>query len=132
MLPKDSNNSVNDSQPTVLKDLLLESTPSACNYPSTIPLMNSKEKLKCRQVKAVLQYYIPNRHKYPEKYAHHLLFMFYPFRNEEHLKSSNLGTFSEKLQDPGILDIVNRNKQIFEPYGYINGIYMVAKPPCSI
>ena len=79
--------------------------------------MNTKEKLKCRNVKAVLRYYVPNRHKYPEKYAHHLLFLFYPFRNEENLKSGNSGTFSEKLQEPGIIDIVNRNKHIFEPYG---------------
>ena len=117
LLPKTSNDSVNDSQPTVLEELLLEINHNACNYPSTIPLMNSKEKLKCRQVKAVLRYYVPNRYKYPEKYAHHLLFLFYPFRNEENLKSDNSGTFSEKLQEPGIIDIVNRNKQIFEPYG---------------
>ena len=84
---------------------------------STITLMISHEKLKCRQVKTVLRYFVPNRHKFPEKYAHHLLFMFYPFRNEEHLKSSNSGTFSEKLQEPGVLNVVNRNKQIFEPFG---------------
>ena len=72
--------------------------------------MSSKEKLKCRQVKAVLRYYVPNRYKYPEKYAHHLLFMFYPFHNEENLKSNDSGTFSEKLQESGVLDIVNRNK----------------------
>ena len=59
--------------------------------------MNSKEKLKCPKVKAVLRYHIPNCHKYPEKYAHHLLFMFYPFRNEQDLQSVNSGTYSEKL-----------------------------------
>ena len=79
--------------------------------------MNSKDKLKCRKVKAVLRYYVPNCHKYPEKYAHHLLFMFYPFRNEDDLKSANLGTYNEKLHEPGILEVVNRNKLIFEPYG---------------
>ena len=79
--------------------------------------MNSKEKLKCRQVKAILRYYVPNRHKYPEKYAHHLLFMFYPFRNEQDLKSNITGTYSEKLREPGVIDIINTNKQIFEPCG---------------
>ena len=79
LLPNTSNDSVNDSQPTVLQELILEINHSACNYPSPIPLMNSKEKSKCRQVKAVLRYYVPNCHKYPEKYAHHLLFMFYPY-----------------------------------------------------
>ena len=106
-----------DSQPTILEELLLEVNHNACNYPSTIPLMNSKEKLKCRKVKAVLRYYVPNRYTCPEKYAHHLLFLFYPFRDEENLKSNISGTFTEKLQEPNILDIININKQIFEPYG---------------
>ena len=117
LLPKISNDLVNDSQPNVLEELMLEINHTACDYPSTTPLMNSKEKLKCRQVKAVLRYHVPNHHKYPEKYAHHMLFMFYPFRNEQDLKSKNTATYSEKLQEPGVLDIINRNKQVFEPYG---------------
>ena len=117
LLPKQSNDYVNDSQPAVLQELILEINHSACNYPSTIPLMNSKEKLKCRQVKAILRYYVPNRHKYPEKYAHHLLFMLYPFRNEQDLKSNITETYSEKLREPGVIDIINTNKQIFEPCG---------------
>ena len=60
---------------------------------------------------------MPNRNRFPEKYAHHLLFMFYPFRNEQNLKYADSGSYCEKLQEPGILDIVNRNKQVFEPYG---------------
>ena len=49
LLPKNHADSENDSQPTVLEESLLESNHNACNYPSTIPLMNSKEKLRCRQ-----------------------------------------------------------------------------------
>ena len=116
LLPKNSN-SVNDNQPTVLQELILELNHTPCNYPHTIPLMNSKEKLKCRQVKAVLPYHVPNCHKYPEKYAYHLLFMFHPFRNEQDLMSDNSETYCEKLQEPGVIDIINRNKQVFEPYG---------------
>ena len=97
--------------------LILELNHTPCNYPRIIPLMNSKEKLKCRQVKAVLRYHVPNCHKHLEKYAHHLLFMFYPFRNEQDLMSDNSGTYCEKLQEPGIIDIINRNKLVFEPYG---------------
>ena len=104
LLPKNSNDSVNDNQPTVLQELILEVNHTACNYPGTIPLMNSKEKLKCRQVKAVLRYHVPNHHKFPKKYAHHLLFMFYPFRNEQRLISDNSGTYSEKLQEPGVIE----------------------------
>ena len=76
-------------------------------FPKLISLMSSKEKLKCRS---------PQKHqrspqKHIEQYSHHLLFAFYPFRHEEHLKSpSNKGTYFAKLQEPGVMDIINRNK----------------------
>ena len=117
LLPKISDDIINDNQPTVLEESLVEDNHNICIYPSTIPLMNAKEQLKCRKVKAVLHYHIPNRYKCPEKYAHHLLFMFFPFRSEENLKSNISGMYTEKLREPGVLDTVNRNKQIFEPYG---------------
>ena len=60
-----------------------------------------------------MRYFVPNRHKYPEKYAHHLLMMYYPFRAESELLES---TCLEKLSKPGILDIVNENKHIIEPF----------------
>ena len=41
----------------------------------------------------------------PEQYAHHLLFSFYPFRNEEYLKSPPfIRTYLTKLQEPGVLE----------------------------
>ena len=108
---------VNDSQPTIWQEDLLENNHSSCNCPATIPLLSSKEKSKCRKVKAVFRYHVPNRHKYPEKYAHHLLFMYYPFPNEQDLKAFNSGMYTEKLTEAGILDIINANKQVFEPFG---------------
>ena len=78
--------------------------------------MNSKQKLKCRKVKAVLRFGAQNKHKNPEKYAHHLLFCYYPFRSENDLKTSS---YVEKLHQPGVLDIVNANKRIIEPYDEI-------------
>ena len=77
--------------------------------------MSSKEKLKCRKVKSVLRYHVPNKHKYPEKYAHHILFMFYQFRNEEELHRTSSGTYLEKLHQPDVLRSVNENKTKFEP-----------------
>ena len=35
--------------------------------------MSSKEKLKCRKVPCVLQFYVPNQQIQPEDYAHHML-----------------------------------------------------------
>ena len=102
----------NDNQPIVLSDELMEKN-CTHTFPSVIPLMSSKEKLKCRKIRAVLRYHVPNRHKYPEKYAHHLLFMYYPFRSENELLNA---TYLEKLSQPGVLDIVNNNKHKIEPF----------------
>ena len=37
----------------------------------------------------VLGYHVPNKHKDPEAYAHHLLFMFIPFAVKNNLKQEN-------------------------------------------
>ena len=69
----------NDSKPVVLDDELMETNHLDFQLIRTIPLMSSKEKLKCRKVKAVLRYYVPNANRNAEEYAHNLLFSFYPF-----------------------------------------------------
>ena len=81
----DSENGDNDNQPNLLNDELMESNESSCPFPPVLPLMNSKEKLKCRKIRSVLRYHVPNKHKFPEKYSHHLLFMYNPFRSEAEL-----------------------------------------------
>ena len=76
--------------------------------------MTHEESLKCRKVQKVLRYFTPNKDDHPEKYAHHLLMLFFPFRDEERdLKDRD--SYSLKLSDPTILEIVNKNKLIFEP-----------------
>ena len=82
-------------QPEELTDNLLEdnSLCSPVNYPKNLPLMSSKEKLHCRKVPFVLRYHVPNNHKYPEQYAHHLLFLFYPIRDESVLLPECDGTY---------------------------------------
>ena len=79
-------------------------------------MSSNKEQMKCRKVKAVLRYHVPNRHMKPELYAHHLLFMFFPFRNESELCCDVSGTYMGKLNQPNVLRIVNQNKQKFEPF----------------
>ena len=107
---------INDCQPNELTDDLIESNHPLINYPKTIPLMNSSEKLNCRKVPLVLKYYEPNKEKSPEDYAHHLLFLFYPFRKEEQLMSDISQSYVEKLNEAGVIDIVNRNRQNIEPF----------------
>ena len=63
-----------DYQSVILDDELLETHHKVCNYPKDVSLMSSKEKLKCRKVKALLRYYHPNPNKAFETYAYHLIF----------------------------------------------------------
>ena len=80
----------------------------------TIPLMSSKERLKWRKAKVVLRYHVPNVSRNAEKYAHHLLF-FYLFRHEGESKYPPVsGTYLLKLQQPGVLYVVKRNRHIIE------------------
>ena len=107
-----------DSQPIELtEELLEESLPSSDLYPKVLPIMGSKENLYCRKFPFVLRYHVPNKYKYPEKYAYHLLILFYPFLKEFELNSRNNLTYTEKLFDNEVLDIVNFNKAQIEPYG---------------
>ena len=107
----------NDYQPIMPDDKLLETHHKDCNYPKEIPLMSSKEKLKRRKAKAVLRYFQPSPSKAFETYAYHLYFSFYPFRNEEELKSPPVtGSYRAKLFKPGVINIINRNKATMEPF----------------
>ena len=106
----------NDCQPDELKNDIIEPNHPLTTYPTIVPLMNSSDKLRCRKVPLVLRYFEPNRDKHPEDYAHHLLFMFYPFREETELLSVDTKSHVGKLNEPGVLDVVNRNKQIIEPF----------------
>ena len=117
-LPSQKDVIENDNQPEVLEDQVVEENHNSCNHPAKLPLMsNKKEILKCRKVKAVLRYHVPNQHKRPEEFAHHILFMYYPFRNETELCQSDSETYMEKLLNLEVRNIVNENKIKIEPYG---------------
>ena len=103
--------SENDSQPVALNDELVNSNHEESIFPKIVSLMSPKEKLKCRKVKAVLRYHQPSPHKNVEQYAHHLLFAFHPFRHAEEVKCTVTGTYFAKLQEPVVLNIINRNNQ---------------------
>ena len=106
----------NDSQPEELGDELVEANHSTSSpYPKLLILSTGK-RLHSRQVELVLRYHIPNKFKDPESYAHHLLFMFYPFPDKCGLKLGQPSSCSSKLNEPGVLDMVNYNKSLVEPY----------------
>ena len=74
---KDSDET-NDAQPNVLTDEIIHthSILQDISLTSQITLTNTKEKLKCRKVKAVIRYHTPNKTKEPGRYFHHLLMLY--------------------------------------------------------
>ena len=104
--PKDDD-LADEYQPNILPDEVIEENHTLCGYPKTIKLINSNEKMRCRKVRRVLRYHVPNKHRFPEKYAHHLLFLFYPFRSENELLAGKPPSYQTKLLEHSVLEIVN-------------------------
>ena len=77
--------------------------------------MKWNEEVNCRKARRVLKYHVQNEDRCPEKFAHHLLFMFYPFRSDDALSTEKLLTYQNTAW-PSILNAVNKNRQKFEPY----------------
>ena len=75
--------------------------------------------MKCPITLYVLQYHVFNKETKPEEYAQHMLFMYYPFRDEKELLSGNPPTFASKLSEPAAIDLVNQNYSLVEPFATI-------------
>ena len=78
--------------------------------------MSSNEKLLCRKVPSVLQYHIPNINTHTYDFYHHILVLFYPFRREEEMVFGSPSSYSGKFYDSIVLNLVNRNQGLVEPY----------------
>ena len=72
--------------------------------------------MKCRKTPYLLQYYLPNKETKPEGYDHHMLFMYYPFRDEKEVLSENPPTYASKHSEPRVIDLVNQNYSLVEPF----------------
>ena len=113
---KDSDET-SDAQPEVLTDEVIQtqhSNSQDISLPLTIKLMNTKEKMKCRKVKVVIRYHTPNKTKEPERYYHHLLMLYYPWRNESELMAADQ-SYTSKFHEPNVQDVVESNRSVFEP-----------------
>ena len=106
----------NDLQPEELVDKITEPNHSIINSHPEVLILSSGERLHYCKVELVLRYHVPNKFKDPVGYAHHLLFMFYPFRDECKLKVGESPSYSSKLNEAGVLEIANNNKKLVEPY----------------
>ena len=73
-----------------------------------------QKKIEIKISEDYIHYHEPNQYKYPKKYAHHLLFTFYPFCNEYNSKLD--GSYFAKLKQSSVLDIINLNTQKLNPY----------------
>ena len=76
--------------------------------------MNTNELMKCRKVKAVIRYHKPNKTKEPELYFHHLLILYFPWRDERSLLGSDQ-RYASKLYEHNVQAVVERNRKNFEP-----------------
>lgn len=72
-----------------------------------------KQVMKRRACRLVLQYYLPNKTLSPEKYAHSLLIVFFPFSSESQLLKDE--SYCHTLQELNLLEAVRRNRRKFEP-----------------
>ena len=61
-----------------------------------------------------MRYHTPNKSKEPELYFHHLLMLYFPWRDEKDLLSSDQ-IYASKFYEPDIQAIVEQNRAIFEP-----------------
>ena len=107
----------NDNQPVILSDEILESQhgEDVRRLLKTIKLMTKKETVKCRKVKAAVRFHKPSKTTEPEKYCHHLLMLYYPWRQESDLLGHD-HKYSTKLGDAAVKLVVQRNQAVFEPF----------------
>ena len=66
-----------------LDENLIENNYEDCSYPPKIELMISGETMKCRKVKRILQYHVPNKILSSGKISHHVLLLFYLLRDKK-------------------------------------------------
>ena len=81
-------------------------------FPKLIKFSASGDILSRRNRKIDLRYHKPNKEIHPEKYAHYLLILFYPFTEKQLVIN---GSNVSKLNEENVLEIIYQNKQIFEP-----------------
>ena len=69
------------------------------SYPKQIKLMISGEGMCCRKVRRIHRYQVPHEIFYPEKVAHHMLLLFYPFKDQKESLSGLLPLYQNKFQE---------------------------------
>lgn len=81
--------------------------------PDKFPLMSSKVVYTLRRVPGVIRFHKFNFEKEPEKFYHHVLLLYLPWRCETELIGPS-GTYYSKFADEEVSGIVERNRQLYE------------------
>ena len=103
----------NDFQSNSMPDPIDTNDSNLMELPKLIKLSTSTEMLYRHNRKIVLRYHKPNKEIHPEKYTHYLLTLVYPFTDKKQLVINE--SYIYKLNEENVLEIINKNKQIFEP-----------------
>ena len=114
----------NDYQPNILEENIEKENDCNTALRKKIVVKKSREVMIRRNQKLVLRYYKPNRQLYPEKFAYHVLLLFYPFIKESDLFSKD-GVYSSKLLEPLVSATVNQTRQIFEPNNELTDSFLL-------
>ena len=110
----------NDAQPDILTDQVAElqhgntSTYTTETLPNKIKLLVTNEVMKCKKIRAVIRFHTPNKQKEPEKVFHHLLMLYFPWRNEVLDLTGPDNTYASKFFETGVQYIVDINRSKFE------------------
>ena len=80
---ENKSNKTCEYQPEELDDNLIENNHKECSYPQTIKLMISGKTVRCWKVRGVPRHHVPNKFLSPKEFAHHVLLLFYQFRDEK-------------------------------------------------
>lgn len=109
--PKDQETA--DAQLEVLTNEAIEmqhySRDFDCLLPNQIRLLNTKESMKSRKIKAVVRHHTPSKTKEPELFFHHLLKLYFPGRDESSLLGRNQ-TYPSKFYEPNVQILVEQNR----------------------
>ena len=66
--------------------------------------------MHCQKVTRILQYHMPNKLLYPEKFTHHVMLLFFKYRDEKQFLSGCPPLYQNNLREQLVPDFENGNK----------------------
>ena len=78
--------------------------------PPKIKLMIAGETMQCRKVRHILRYHVSNKLLAAEEFAHHVLFLFFLFRDVKELLSGFPPLYQNKMRKQEVQALINMNK----------------------